>query len=1446
MSAKRALRVAGTIFVAALWAMAVGQSAHAQNTYAWNGNTSIDWTNAANWTPSSGTPASGDIALFSNSTAYTNMPNTDAPESSVGGIWDIGSEALTINGNKGTPLLINGTTINGNANTGIEMDPAAGPLTSVGYLALGASQTWLNNSSSPLTLTRSVANGGYNLTIAGTGAGGVAANSIISGGGALIENGSLTLTLTAINTYTGGTTVNGGTLALPFNSVATNGIILGNLTINGGGTVDADTGWSMGYVGGTCVSGITINGGVLTFTGTAGNGGTSASAITMTGGTIGGLSPDWYNGITSTPTLTTNASTATAVISSGLNLRLSGNYLTFNVAAGTTGGADLLVSGAIIQGSNNSGVDGIVKTGAGMMNLTAANTYGGPTTVNAGTLQVAAGGSISGGSVAVNGGVFSLLGGARCPKRQRQRRKRRLQRNFRRRHRRRGNDLYPHQRFGNVGRLQHLHGRHHRQRGHACVAVQFALSLDRIHPGQSDDQQRRHSQRRRGLGPRMGRRRPLRQRNRRQRGRAQLYRRGQHRRHVGQHDYDDRRHDQRGDARLVRRHHRQPNGHHQRQHGDGRDQQRLQPSVGQQRQPHVQCCCGDHGRRRLARQRSDCPERPLRRVRRRHQDGRGHDEPDRRQLLHRGDHGQQWHAQSRRLAVRLKRYGQWRGAAFNETSTGVISGTAANFTLASGSATLSGTDTFTGSGRGATAIPALNVEQGTLAVSGGSITVIGAPSLALGAAGVATDTPTYSQTGGTVVAVGNAYVGYAANNGLSTFNISGGSFSNGTSTMFVSNSSSGVVNVSGAGSLNVGSFQAGNSAGATGTINLSSGNLQFNPSGGYSFLGYAPGSPGVLNISGGTATNVAGYGVEVGFIYTGINPAATTGGAGAINQSGGLFNFGSGYPVVGYGNQSNKGGNCVYGGYILSAGTLNAAGLFLGYDSQGLGLFSQSGGVANFSGGIYTCGAAQGLAAGVIDISGGALTQSTTGVVMDTGVSSGTAGAGYGILTVRGSGYFQTQSPNFLVTASSVATGVVNLLTGGILEVNQISASGGTSTINFDGGTLRAYNTGASHTILSGLTNAYVYPGGLTVDTNGQSVAISQNLTAPAGYGVGTSGSTLSVASGGSGYIAPPVVTFAAPAAGGVPATGVAVINGSGTVTGITITSPGSGYASGENVAILFNGGDNSSGAAVTPATGFNAPAGTRNLSGGLTLTGNGLLTLNGASTYSGPTTISAGTLDLGDNNRLPTATALTIASGGAFDLAGNVQTVGSLSGSAGAIVMNSLSSSYLSTLTVAPSAGSTTFAGNIVGNNALALSGSGALTLSGTNSYYGGTTVSGGTLDIAAPSALSGSGLVTIAAGGRLVLGTGAGIGALLAASSPVGSDAVALSAAAAPATLGGPQSGYENMATLGDAPASSQGGAGSAVGGTAAAVPEPGTIALLAAAAVGLVAWARRRKTT
>ena len=167
--------------------------------------------------------------------------------------------------------------------------------------------------------------------------------------------------------------------------------------------------------------------------------------------------------------------------------------------------------------------------------------------------------------------------------------------------------------------------------------------------------------------------------------------------------------------------------------------------------------------------------------------------------------------------------------------------------------------------------------------------------------------------------------------------------------------------------------------------------------------------------------------------------------------------------------------------------------------------------------------------------------------------------------------------------------------------------------------------------------------------------------------------------------------------------------------------------------------------------------------------------------------------------------------------------------------------------LSVTASTGSAlTIAGSITESSpdmSLSVSGGGALILSGTDRYTGGTNVAGSTLALAEASALPTTGLLTIGSGGRLVLGGGAGIGELLGASSPISSGAIALSAAASISPTIESTSG--NMATLGGAvPASLQGGAGSAVGGSAAAVPEPGTLALLAVAVLSLAAVALRKR--
>jgi autotransporter-associated beta strand protein len=168
----------------------------------------------------------------------------------------------------------------------------------------------------------------------------------------LTKNGSGTWTLSATNTFTGGVTINAGTLKLGNNSVIADAI--SSFTINGG-TFDLAT----------FVEGIT-------------------AAITLADGTIAGtntgflLARGGYAG-TGTNTISKRLSVRAADANSGL----------FNISSGTT-----TVSGIIY--SDDSNVQGITKTGGGTLILgNAANSYTGATTINGGTLALDATGSIA-------------------------------------------------------------------------------------------------------------------------------------------------------------------------------------------------------------------------------------------------------------------------------------------------------------------------------------------------------------------------------------------------------------------------------------------------------------------------------------------------------------------------------------------------------------------------------------------------------------------------------------------------------------------------------------------------------------------------------------------------------------------------------------------------------------------------------------------------------------------------------------------------------------------------------------------------------------------------------------------------------------------------------------------------------------------------------------------
>ncbi|WP_428936666.1 autotransporter outer membrane beta-barrel domain-containing protein [Brucella sp. NF 2815] len=205
-----------------------------------------------------------------------------------------------------------------------------------------------------------------------------------------------TLTLAGVNTYTGGTAINGGTVsatadtnlgaaagALTFDGgtlLTTANFMTGRATtLNAGGgtfdTADATTLSHTGVIDGAGVltktgAGTLILAGANTYAGgTAINGGTvSATADTNLGAAAGALTFDGGTLLTTANFMTSRATT------------LNAGGGTFNAADVTT-----LSHAGVIDGA---GV--LTKTGAGTLILAGANTYAGGTAINGGTVSATA------------------------------------------------------------------------------------------------------------------------------------------------------------------------------------------------------------------------------------------------------------------------------------------------------------------------------------------------------------------------------------------------------------------------------------------------------------------------------------------------------------------------------------------------------------------------------------------------------------------------------------------------------------------------------------------------------------------------------------------------------------------------------------------------------------------------------------------------------------------------------------------------------------------------------------------------------------------------------------------------------------------------------------------------------------------------------------------------
>ncbi len=335
-------------------------------TFDWSGATSGNMSGTtANW---GGTvPTGTDVARF-NSSLYTNAPTANANLTLGELLFDAGNTAGVTFGSGSSTL-----TLNGIAGVGLQLNSGSGAVsTGSAKFALAASQSWQNDSSSALTVGGTITKTGnvspFTLTVGG--AGNTTLSGIISNGGAtgtlaLVKNDAGALTLSGANTFTGGVTLNAGTLNINSTGSAGTSGPLGN-----GGT-------------------FTINGGIID--------NTSGSSKT-----VANLNPI---------TLAGDFAFSTGAGTSSNNLSLGGAVTMGASRTITTNGSGTLTfSGAIGDGGNTYG---LTKTGAGTLTLSGANTFTGGVTIQQGTLKLgnAAGLGGSAGVVSVTSGAVLDLNG---------------------------------------------------------------------------------------------------------------------------------------------------------------------------------------------------------------------------------------------------------------------------------------------------------------------------------------------------------------------------------------------------------------------------------------------------------------------------------------------------------------------------------------------------------------------------------------------------------------------------------------------------------------------------------------------------------------------------------------------------------------------------------------------------------------------------------------------------------------------------------------------------------------------------------------------------------------------------------------------------------------------------------------------------------------------------
>lgn len=524
---------------------------------------------------------------------------------------------------------------------------------------------------------------------------------------------------------------------------------------------------------------------------------------------------------------------------------------------------------------------------------------------------------------------------------------------------------------------------------------------------------------------------------------------------------------------------------------------------------------------------------------------------------------------------------------------------------------------------------------------------------------------------------------------------------------------------------------------------------------------------GTLNIAGGfdlggSATRTLNFLSDVA-----ITGSLTNGGIVTKTGPGALIIKGN---SVENGLSSQQQGDVlVDGGQLVSGNGWRLQNFFAG---TAVHLVVTNGGLLRVAAFVNTGNLRIGLAGGdgtadnILDIASGTVDMSpTNGIISNNGVSVGGGGA----------------------------NDVVYLRAGGLLITRSLfgASPAGTADAHFMGGTIRALANDTG--FITGLTNAFMEDGGLTIDTTNFSVTVPQALIAAGNGGLTKIGNGTLTLTGTNTYTGATIVNGGKLVLGPAhAATGGVTVNANATLAFLQSAPPST-----VNLASLtIGGGTNSAVEAQLSVT--NAPAGVitnlvLNGSVAVNVTGTfgiGQFPLFGYGTISGPGGLTLGNVPLGTVGSIVTNTAnktidLLVTSISKVVWRGNVNgnwntvtTNWSISGTPavyaqGANVLfddSATTANVTLTNTLTPSSvavSNSTLnyqfggAGSLSGSMSFLKDGTGSLAINTANTFIGNVNINGGTIVLGSATALgSSANIVSITNGGTLdiaALGLGA-----------------------------------------------------------------------------------------